>query len=135
MSEYNFEVAVRFSDLDAYNHVNNANYFRYFEDTRLNFFLENNKPLAWIQDNNLHLVIAEQSCKYKVPVLHPNTLIITQKIIKVSTSSIDFEYNVCKKGDNKICTTATAKLVPFDTQKQKIFKIIPKIKQMFLSFQ
>ncbi|MGN0065709.1 MAG: acyl-CoA thioesterase [Nocardioides sp.] len=56
-----YEVAVRFSDVDGYNHVNNVKYFEYFQESRIKLMRELG---AGLHARGLHLVVARTRIDY-----------------------------------------------------------------------
>jgi len=62
-----YPVAVRFSDVDVYGHVNNVKYFEYFQEGRVNVMtrLVSTVPGAERQA----MVVAQQDIEYKRPML------------------------------------------------------------------
>ena len=65
------KVPVRWADLDANGHVNNAKYFTYFEQARI----------AWLETQNAQNttqgegpVIAQTGCNFLRPIPYPETL-------------------------------------------------------------
>jgi len=56
-----YEVAVRFSDVDGYNHVNNVKYFEYFQESRIKLMRELGEGIA---TGGLHIVVARTQIDY-----------------------------------------------------------------------
>lgn len=63
-----YDLAVRFSDIDAYGHVNNVMYFEYFQEARIAFMSRMKKQLS--TPDPVNVVIARTQLEYLVPVLH-----------------------------------------------------------------
>jgi acyl-CoA thioester hydrolase len=64
-------IPVRWSDMDANSHVNNATYFTYFEQARI----------AWLEAVNMQNtaeghgpVVVQTSCTFRRPIPYPETL-------------------------------------------------------------
>lgn len=125
---YKYVTTVRFSDTDKNGHVNNARYFDYFEEARTTWAYAKPGVLEWIEQENIHFVIVEQSCKYLLPVLHPNKIEITQHIIKSRSASIEFGFELSIIGDPRIYTTAKVKVACYNSKKNKLERIPEHIK-------
>lgn len=67
-AEGTYDLAVRFSDIDAYGHVNNVMYLEYFQEARIAFMARIKKHLA--EPTTLNVVVARTQVQYLVPVLH-----------------------------------------------------------------
>ena len=62
------ELAVRWRDLDAFNHVNNAMYLRYLEEARLRWLMALDGP--WM-DDQVAPVVASALVNFKRPIAWP----------------------------------------------------------------
>jgi acyl-CoA thioester hydrolase len=69
------ELSVRWGDMDAVGHVNNAAYFAYMEQARVAWL--DSVGLAEVVRRPLQgPVIVSAACEYKQPIVHPATLSI-----------------------------------------------------------
>jgi len=79
-----YSINTRFSDIDAFNHVNNAVFLSYFEDARKVFFER------WsINFQERSLIVAAVQINYFHQLEHPSSLIVGQKIIRIGNKSFD----------------------------------------------
>lgn len=98
-------IEVRFSDLDAYGHVNNAMFFTYLEVARTKLFLE--RFIDFMHRGLLFLVVKAE-CEYKKPIQFPAQVVVALKVERVGNSSFDLDYSI---EDGRGTTFATAKTV------------------------
>jgi acyl-CoA thioester hydrolase len=63
-----YPLHVRFSDVDAYGHVNNVKYFEYFQEARIQMLSALREGLAE-DDGVLGVVVAQTDVDYRVPIL------------------------------------------------------------------
>ena len=87
---FSCEIPVRWGDMDAYGHVNNTNYFRYFEEARFKWMLAQGLPL----NSDTHPVVVTIGCTFLRPVFHPDTLRIDLFISEPGRSSFMMKYQV-----------------------------------------
>ncbi|AJI56773.1 acyl-ACP thioesterase family protein [Francisella philomiragia] len=125
-------VNIRFADTDKYGHVNNCTYFNYFEEARTTWAYENTELMSWATQNSIQLVITEQTCKYILPLLHPNRIEVTQYISKIGAVSLEFKYEIRLVGDEQIITKANAKLACYNSKTHRLQKIPSELKKMIL---
>lgn len=85
MAEFSCELDVRWGDLDAFGHVNNAVYLAYLEQCRSAWM--NSLPCHW-QDGDAGPVIANVNINYRRPVHWPERLVVTLKPESPGRSSI-----------------------------------------------
>ena len=54
-------------DMDAFNHINNKVYFRYFEDARIAYF-DRTGVTDLMSEQRIGPILAKTSCNFRVPV-------------------------------------------------------------------
>ena len=87
---FSCEIPVRWGDMDAYGHVNNTLYFRYFEEARFMWMLEKGIPLK----SDTHPVVVTIGCTFLRPIFHPETLRIDVYLSEQGRSSFMVTYKV-----------------------------------------
>jgi len=87
---FSCDIPVRWGDMDAYGHVNNTLYFRYFEEARFMWMLEKGIPLK----SDTHPVVVTIGCTFLRPIFHPETLRIDVFISEPGRSSFMVKYKV-----------------------------------------
>lgn len=87
---FSCEIPVRWGDMDAYGHVNNTLYFRYFEEARFLWMLDKGLPLK----ADTHPVVVTIGCTFLRPIFHPETLRIDLFISEPGRSSFMIHYKV-----------------------------------------
>ena len=97
---------VRWRDLDALGHVNNAVYFTYLEQARVHYLRELN--VAPSDPAGIGFILAEANCQFKSPLELGERVTIHTRVSQLRNSSFVFEYQV-RGGDRRL--TATARTV------------------------
>jgi acyl-CoA thioester hydrolase len=84
-------IIVAWGEMDAYAHVNNAVYFKYFESAQVKYFdaLGLNDSL---QAAGLRIVIHKISCTYMIPITYPDNLQVGARITDIQDDMIFFEF-------------------------------------------
>ena len=82
-------IATRWMDNDVYGHVNNVNYYSYF-DTAVNHFLIENGVLDFQRDNVVGLVV-DTGCAYFSSIAFPDLLTIGIAVVKLGRSSVRYD--------------------------------------------
>jgi len=111
-------IKIRFSDIDAMGHVNNAIYLSYFEEARIAFFSELiGGKWDW---NKIGILVAKNELEYHLPVLLNDSLTSETSIERVGTKSMDMVYKlyVERDGTKILATSGKSVLVCFDYQKK-----------------
>ncbi|VEN75087.1 Acyl-CoA thioesterase [Candidatus Desulfarcum epimagneticum] len=105
-------IPVRFSDLDAMNHVNNAVFFTYFEEGRKFLFHD----LEDFQD--FSFILGSIDCRYIRPVTLESRLQLEIGVDKIGTKSFDLLYRLADASDPSIVfATGRSTQVWYDYEK------------------
>ncbi|WP_100550965.1 acyl-CoA thioesterase [Caedibacter taeniospiralis] len=127
---FTVKIPVRWADTDAYQHVNNSVYFRYFEEVRFQWQEGQLRFKQWTKAHALQFVIASQKADYKKPVTYPNMLKIKQTPLMISNSSFTLAYEITLENDDNVYCTGEVKLVCFDPKTKRPYKMPDDIKSL-----
>ncbi len=109
-------ITVRFRDLDAMGHVNNAVYFTYFEVGREGY----TKALGHVSESETDprrrypFILAKASCTYLASATAGETLDIHIRTAKVGQKSFDFAYLITNRPDGRAIATGSSTMVAYD---------------------
>ena len=84
-------IAPRWRDLDALNHVNNANFLTYVEEARLHWFATLDGP--WSAQGYMP-VLAAVHCNYRAQLSWPGGLIVELYCERVGNSSVTIAHRI-----------------------------------------
>jgi acyl-CoA thioester hydrolase len=119
--KYKTPIHIRFSDIDAVGHVNNAIYLTYFENARFDYWSD---VLSWNFSEN-GIIVARTEVNYLKPVLLHDKLICYVRVVRIGNSSFDVMQvlvKVTEKGE-EICTTGKTVCISYDYTANKSVKI------------
>jgi acyl-CoA thioester hydrolase len=109
-------IPLRWSDMDAFGHVNNTAFLRFFEDARFTAF-----PAAGVGTDGLMstraLLAARHEVEYRSPLLYGrHRLTIDIWATRLGTSSVDVAYQaVAQEGDEAgVAAVARSRMVMVD---------------------
>lgn len=89
---------VAWGDMDAFNHINNVLYFRYFESGRVEFFNKTNLWQLFI-DEGIKIVVGKLECNYIREIKHPAEIEISVGILKIGNSSLTVHQKISCNGE------------------------------------
>ncbi len=119
-------VAMRWSDMDAYQHINNVAFLGYFEMARVNLFFEH--P-THDEKTGLRrgLVVASHEIAYKRSVVYDaDPLDIQIWVSNIRAASFTCHYELFDHG--KLAVTGSTLLVPFDFVLERPRRMTPEEK-------
>ena len=126
---YTTRMAVRWGDMDAYGHVNNTVYFRYFEQTRVEW-LERMGSRVSVEEP-VGPVIINASCTFLAPVNYPATVVIKMYAGDPGRSSVMTWYELFVEGDERLYAEGAAKTVWMDMRTGKSAPIPDVVRALF----
>ena len=104
-------VQVRFRDLDALGHVNNAVYLTYLESARLAYWLQ----VTGLRDlAAMNVILARAEVDYRSPVAFGDQLEIGVRCTSIRRSSLILEQAVVETGSGRLVAEARKTLVHYD---------------------
>ena len=107
------EIPVAWGDMDALGHVNNAVYFRYFETARIRFFAE--LGLGSIeQSNGVGPILHSASCRFRIPLTHPDTVTVGAQIGEVGDDRFVMRYWAVSHHHGAVAADGESLIVTFD---------------------
>ena len=93
---FRMPVALRWRDLDAFQHVNNANFLTYLEEARIRWFESWAKPGEageWVNDTIAPLLAAVQ-LNYRMPIPYPADVAVELFAEKVGNTSLTVGHRI-----------------------------------------
>ena len=122
------EVPVQWGDQDAFRHVNNTVYIRWFESSRVAY---TRKAGLWefFESDNVGPILASTHCDYRRPLTYPDSVRIGSRIIRIGRTSLTMEHRVVGLATNAVAAEGTAVLVLYDYNKAGTCPIPDRIRR------
>jgi acyl-CoA thioester hydrolase len=107
------EVPVAWGDMDAFDHVNNTVFFRWFETARI-AFLEAIDFTAGGAGGGVGPILASTSCRFRRPVTFPDTVTVGVRVTDVAADRFVHEYRVLGRALGEVVAEGTGVVVSYD---------------------
>ncbi|MFT4679414.1 MAG: acyl-CoA thioester hydrolase [Flavobacteriales bacterium] len=116
------EIEVRFRDIDALGHVNNAVYFSYFEQARIKFFADHLGQWNW---KEYGLLLAHSEIDYLAPLYLNDKVTVETWCAHLGKKSLNFVYEVFTHNEGALVKVAKGMsvLVSFDYLEKRTIEI------------
>lgn len=93
-------ISVRWRDMDAYGHVNNAKYVSYLEEARVRW-------LHGVTDiskmgSGVSPVVANTHVNYRLPIVWPNDIVVELFIERLGNSSMTIGHRIVADNDDTV---------------------------------
>ncbi|MCC6212929.1 MAG: acyl-CoA thioesterase [Burkholderiales bacterium] len=124
-------IPIRWGDMDAMGHVNNALYFRYMEQARIGCFdALVPRGEAW---QSTGIVIVNASCNYRRPITYPGTVEVRVSVGAPGGSSVPTYYELHVDADPVPYADGAAVVVFVDRRTQRPARIPGAIRERLTS--
>ena len=119
------------------NHVNNTKYFYYCETARIEFIrlLFPDFGSQAPGEMKTGLALAETSCRFKVPVVYPDTLLIGTAVSKIDDNQFHVKHAMFSEKMGIVAAEARARMVHFDFEKGQRLAFEDDLKAILLEHQ
>jgi acyl-CoA thioester hydrolase len=111
------EVTLRYSDMDAMGHLNNAVYATFFEAGRVDYL---NQILIDLTPEGAGYVIVKLTIEFKAEAHYPGIAVINTRIVRVGGSSMTYAQDIMIGG--KLVATAESICALFNLTKRKAMR-------------
>lgn len=107
------DMDVRWGDMDAFNHVNNVSYLRYFESGRIAYFRA--LELAdFFGTSGVGPILADTFCRYKFPLTYPDRISVGVRSEDLGEDRFSQQYIVVSHEHGRVAATGNGTIVTFD---------------------
>lgn len=112
-------VQIRWRDLDALGHVNNAVYITYFEFARLAYIRALLGPDATIDrrttlPTEFQFILAEVNCQFRQPITLSDRPVVAIWVSQVGRKSFVFQYRITDERESRLYAEGCSTQVWFD---------------------
>jgi acyl-CoA thioester hydrolase len=112
------ELAVAWGDMDAFQHVNNVVYFRYFENARLEYF----RRLGWgtvRPPTGIGPIVASIQAHYRKALTFPDSIAVGARVASIGDDRFTLEHLIVSRTLGAITTEGQATIVSYDYSQDK----------------
>lgn len=94
-------ITTRWMDNDVYGHVNNVQYYSFF-DTAVNQYMIEAGGLD-IRDGEVVGLVVETGCSYRRSLAFPDVVEAGIRVARIGTSSVTYEVGIFRQGEDAVC--------------------------------
>lgn len=121
------KIPVQWGDMDAFGHVNNVVYIRWFETARIDL-LNTYVSSVTMAAGGIGPILASIHCDYKKQLHFPDDVLVGSRCGRLGRSSIDVEHAIYSVSQQQIVATGTSVLVVFDYEANRPVRIPDDLK-------
>lgn len=107
------EIPVAWGEMDAFQHVNNVVYFRYFETGRIAYF-ERTVMRSSMNTTGIGPILATASCKFKFPLTYPDTVLVGIRVGEIGADRFTMHFRIVSTRHDKVAADGEGVVVSYD---------------------
>lgn len=107
------ELPVQWGDMDAFLHVNNRVYLKWIESCRVACF-EQIGAIDYMQQHQVGPILGEVTCRYRIPLEHPDRISIGCRIVDLKAGRFDVEHRIVSHQHQKVACEGRDSIVFID---------------------
>lgn len=112
------EIPVAWGEMDAFQHVNNIVYLRYFETARIAYF-ERVDLMGHMERTGVGPILASEQCQFRIPVTYPDTLSVGTHISTMGTDRLTMKFVIVSHKHGKVAAQGDGVVVSFNYRENK----------------
>jgi acyl-CoA thioester hydrolase len=128
------EIPIAWGDMDAFQHVNNVAYFRYFESARI-FYSEKLGLHKMRDETGIGPILGSTSCKYRLPLTYPDTVSVGAKVVDIAEDRFTMKYVVVSHRHQKLAAEGDGVVVMYNYNEGRKTAIPEELRQRILMME
>jgi acyl-CoA thioester hydrolase len=104
------EVPVAWGDMDAFGHVNNTMFFRYFETARIAYL----ERIGFRGENGIGPILASTQCRFRRPLAYPDTVLVGARVSETAEDRFTHEYRLVSRALDDVAAEGSGVVVAYD---------------------
>ena len=112
------EIPIAWGEMDAFRHLNNTVYLRYFESARIAYF-EKLNFFEYMEATGVGPILASTSCKFRIPLTYPDRVSVGTRVSRIEDDRFTMEYHVVSHKHRKVAAEGDGLIVCFDYRENK----------------
>ena len=107
------EIPVAWGEMDAFQHVNNIVYFRYFESGRIAYF----ERAAWTaseRTGGIGPILASVACRFKFPLTFPDRVLVGTRVDTIEDDRFTMHHRVVSTRHQRVAAEGEGVVVAYN---------------------
>ncbi len=125
---------VVWGDMDAYQHVNNTVYFRYFENARLEYF----RRLDWFtfeRETGIGPILQATHARFRIALAYPDSVSIGARLTSIEEDRFHLEHAIVSHRLQEVAAVGEGTVVSFHYNEQRKVELPEVIRERILRLE
>jgi len=115
-------IPIQWGEMDAYGHVSNVVFFRYFESARV-LYLERCGLLESYERDKVGAILHSTSCRFRRPLYYPDTAVVGTRVIELGEDRLTMSHELVSEAQDALAAEGTAVVVSYDYTRREPVRI------------
>jgi acyl-CoA thioester hydrolase len=115
-------IPVQWGELDAYGHVSNVVFFRYFESARV-LYLERCGFIESYDRHKIGVILHSTSCRFRRPLFYPDTALVGTRAAEIAEDRFTMAYAMVSAASGATVAEGEATVVSYDYNTRQVVPI------------
>lgn len=107
------EIPVQWGEMDAYDHVNNVVFFRYFESARVEY-LERCGFNDSYREQRVGAILHSTNCRFRRALVYPDRVTVGARVTEMEEDRFTMEYRAVSHEQEEVAAEGDGVVVSFD---------------------
>lgn len=122
-----YETDVAWGEMDAFQHVNNAVYIRYFESARILYF-RHTPMMQEMEATGIGPILHSISCRYRFPLTYPDRIRVGVRVLELGEDRLTVHHLLLSVQHERIAADGEATIVMFDYRHNRKAVLSPSLR-------
>jgi acyl-CoA thioester hydrolase len=127
-------IPIAWGEMDAFQHVNNSVYFRYFESARIAYF-ERLQYMELMQTTGAGPILASTHCRFRIPLTYPDIVHVGAKIADIGDDRFVMHYAIVSQRLQKLAAEGEGVIVSFNYRENQKAPLPDVIRQRIAAIE
>ena len=114
------DIRIYYEDTDCGGVVYYANYLKYFERARTDFFRDRGVDIASLSQEGTLFVVSKAEVSYKYPAAYNDIINIETCLSELKGASFNLNYTIRRKSDGKLLVTGKTLMAAVDGERKPL---------------
>jgi len=128
------EQPIVWGEMDAFLHVNNVVYFRYFETARIAYF-EKLDVIEYMNRTGIGPILASTGCRFRIPLSYPDRIFIGARVTGIEEDRFTMHYVVVSDKHDKTAAEGDGLIVVFNYRENTKAVIPDQLRQKIVALE
>lgn len=106
-------IPVQWGEMDAYGHVNNTVFFRFFESARVKY-LEECRFLEAYERDRVGAILHSTSCRFRRRMIYPDTALVGARVKDLTADRFIMVYTLASESQRAVAADGESVVVSYD---------------------